>query len=49
MVQFSGSTPPAILPILPILPARGKRPWKTSTRLKDLMDLPPDVAHILRP
>ena len=42
--------PPAKLPaILPIVLAQGKRPWKTSTRLEDLLDLPPEVAHILRP
>ena len=42
--------PPAKLPaILPIVLAQGKRPWKTSTRLEDLIDLPPGVAHILRP
>ena len=42
--------PPAKLPaILPIVLAQGKRPWKTSTRLEDLIELPPAVAHILRP
>ena len=42
--------PPAKLPaILPIVLAQGKRPWKTSTRLEDLIELPPSVAHILRP
>jgi len=42
--------PPTKLPaILPIVLAQGKRPWKTSTRLEDLIDLPPSVAHILRP
>ena len=42
--------PPAKLPaILPIVLAQGKRPWKTSTRLEDLIELPPNVAHILRP
>jgi len=42
--------PPAKLPaILPIVLAQGKRPWKTSTRLEDIIELPPSVAHILRP
>jgi predicted transposase YdaD len=42
--------PPSKLPaILPIVLAQGKRPWKTSTRLEDLIDLPSEVAHILRP
>ncbi len=42
--------PPAKLPaILPVVLAQGKRPWKTSTRLEDLIHLPPEVAHILRP
>jgi hypothetical protein len=42
--------PPAKLPaILPVVLAQGKRPWKTSTRLEDLIDLPAAVAHILRP
>jgi hypothetical protein len=41
--------PPAKLPaILPVVLAQGKRPWKTSTRLEDLIHLPPAVAHILR-
>jgi len=40
---------PAKLPaILPIVLAQGKRPWKTSTRLEDLIDLPPAFAHVLR-
>jgi hypothetical protein len=42
--------PPAKLPaILPVVLAQGKRPWKTSTNLEDLIDLPSGVAHILRP
>ena len=42
--------PPTKLPaILPVVLAQGKRPWKTSTRLEDLIDLPPAVADILRP
>ena len=42
--------PPAKLPaVLPVVLAQSKRPWKTSTRLEDLIDLPPAVAHILRP
>ena len=42
--------PPAKLPaILPIVLAQGKRPWKTSTRLEDLLELPSAVADILRP
>jgi hypothetical protein len=42
--------PPTKLPaILPIVLAQGKRPWKTSTRLEDLIELPAAVAHILRP
>jgi predicted transposase YdaD len=42
--------PPTKLPaILPFVLAQGKRPWKTSTRLEDLIEMPPSVAHILRP
>ena len=42
--------PLAKLPaILPVVLAQGKRPWKTSTRLEDLIDMPPAVANILRP
>lgn len=42
--------PPARLPaILPVVLAQGKRPWKTSTKLENLIDLPPVVAHILKP
>jgi predicted transposase/invertase (TIGR01784 family) len=41
--------PPAKLPaILPIVLAQGKRPWKTSPRLEDLIDLPPAFAQVLR-
>ena len=41
--------PPAKLPaVLPIVLAQDKRPWKTSTRLEDLLDLPPAFAHVLR-
>jgi len=44
------NAPPAKLPaILPIVLAQGRRPWKTSTRLEKLIDLPPEVAHLLRP
>ena len=43
------NAPPAKLPaILPVVLAQGKRPWKTSTRLEDLIDLPPAFAHVLR-
>jgi hypothetical protein len=42
--------PPTKLPaILPIVLAQGKRPWKMSTHLDALIELPPAVAHILRP
>jgi hypothetical protein len=42
--------PPAKLPaILPVVLAQAKRPWKTSVRLEDLINLPPKVAPILRP
>ena len=49
--RFAQSNPPpAKLPvILPVVLAQGKRPWKTSTRLEDIIDLPLAVAHILRP
>ena len=43
------NAPPAKLPaILPVVLAQGKRPWKTSTRLEDIIDLPPAFAHVLR-
>ena len=49
--RFAQNHPPlAKLPaILPIVLAQGRRPWKTSTRLEDLIELPLSVAHILRP
>jgi hypothetical protein len=41
--------PPAKLPaILPVVLAQGKRPWKTSTQLEDLINLPPAYAPVLR-
>ncbi|RFC45957.1 MAG: YhgA-like [Verrucomicrobia bacterium] len=41
---------PAKLPaILPVALAQGKRPWKTSTPLEELIGLPPAVVDILRP
>ena len=49
--RFAQNHPPPakLTAILPIVLAQGKRPWKTSTRLEDLIELPPAVAHILRP
>jgi len=42
--------PPAKLPaILPIVLAQGRRPWKTSPHLEDLIDLPPECTEVLRP
>ena len=49
--RFAAAHPaPAKLPaILPIVLAQGKRPWKTAPRLEDLIDLPAELADILRP
>ena len=49
--RFAAAHPaPAKLPaILPIVLAQGKRPWKTAPRLEDLIDLPTELADILRP
>ena len=49
--RFAAAHPaPAKLPaILPIVLAQGKRPWKTAPRLDDLIDLPTELADILRP
>jgi hypothetical protein len=42
--------PPAKLPaILPIVLAQGKRPWRTAPRLEDLLDLPVEIADMIRP
>jgi hypothetical protein len=48
--RFAQNHPhPAKLPaILPVVLAQGKIPWKTSTNLEDLIDLPSSVAGILR-
>ena len=48
---FAAAHPaPAKLPaILPIVLAQGKRLWKTAPRLDDLIDLPTELANILRP
>jgi len=49
--RFAATHPaPAKLPpILPIVLAQGKRPWKTAPRLEDLLDLPNEIANIVRP
>jgi predicted transposase/invertase (TIGR01784 family) len=49
--RFAAAHPaPAKLPaILPIVLAQGKRPWKTAPRLEDLIDLPAELADIIRP
>jgi len=49
--RFAGTHPtPAKLPaILPIVLAQGKRPWKTAPRLEDLINLPAELADIIRP
>ena len=49
--RFAQNHPhPIKLPaILPVVIAQGKRPWKTSTLLEDIIDLPQEVSHILRP
>lgn len=42
--------PPAKLPaILPIVLAQGKRPWKTAPCLEELIDLPLEIADMIRP
>ncbi len=42
--------PPAKLPaIIPIVLAQGKRPWRTAPRLEALLDLPVEIADIIRP
>ena len=49
--RFAAAHPaPAKLPaILPIVLAQGKRPWRTAPRLEDLLDLPVEIADIIRP
>ena len=49
--RFAAAHPtPAKLPaILPIVLAQGKRPWKSAPRLEDLIDLPDEIADIIRP
>ena len=49
--RFAATHPtPAKLPaILPIVLAQGKRPWKSAPRLEDLIDLPAEIADIIRP
>ena len=49
--RFAAAHPvPAKLPaILPIVLAQGKRAWKTAPRLEDLIDLPGEMADIIRP
>jgi len=42
--------PSARLPaVLPVVLAQGKRPWKTSQHLADLIDIPPELEELLRP
>ena len=49
--RFAAAHPtPAKLPaIFPIVLAQGKRPWKTVPHLEDLIDLPAEIADIIRP
>jgi predicted transposase YdaD len=49
--RFAAAHPtPAKLPaILPIVLAQSKRPWRTAPRLEDLIDLPVEIADIIRP
>ena len=49
--RFAAAHPtPAKLPaIFPIVLAQGKRPWKSAPRLEDLIDLPAEIADIIRP
>jgi hypothetical protein len=35
--------------VLPVVLAQGRRPWKTSTRLADLIDIPSGLEELLRP
>jgi hypothetical protein len=41
--------PVKLPPVLPLVLAQGKSPWKTPPRLEALIDLPESVAEILRP
>ena len=44
------ASPSAKLPaVLPVVLAQGRRPWKTSTRLLDLIDIPSGLEELLRP
>jgi hypothetical protein len=44
------AAPSAKLPaVLPVVLTQGKRPWKTSQRLADLIDIPPGLESWLRP
>lgn len=48
--RFAAENPaPAKLPaVLPFVLAQGKKPWESSPRLEDLIDLPTETADILR-
>ncbi len=44
------ASPSAKLPaVLSVVLAQGRRPWKTSTRLADLIDIPSGLEELLRP
>ncbi len=44
------ASPSAKLPaVLPVVLAQGRRPWRTSTRLADLIDIPSGLEELLRP
>lgn len=46
----NNALPSAKLPaVLPVVLAQGKRPWKTSPRLADMIDIPPGLEALLRP
>lgn len=44
------AAPSAKLPaVVPVVLAQGRRPWRTSTRLADLIDIPPELEERLGP
>ena len=49
--RFGAANPaPAKLPpVFPIVLAQGRRPWKTSSCLEDIIDLKASFSHLLRP
>ena len=42
-------SPAKLPPVFPLVLVQGRRPWKTSNKLEDLLEMPPQFAKLLAP